>query len=157
MSALLIEEWAFVPGVFGAVLLVSSLRIPRRSREYELEAKKWEGLKTYLKRFYFRESIKTSLSENLSRFLVYGVVLGLSAKVMKKIAEMIPVEERGMVVPWYVYTEAPSDFSPAGFAESISSLMAAATSTMSSATGTGGGASGGGGGGGGGGSGGGAG
>ncbi len=149
-SAFLIEEWAFVPGVFGGVLLVASFKIPRRSREYELEAKKWMGLKVYLKRFYFRESVRTSLSENLSRFLVYGVVLGLSKKVMKKIAEMIRVEERGTVVPWYVYAGAPSDFSPAGFAESISSLMSAATSTMSSATGTGGGASGGGGGGGGG-------
>jgi len=150
LSAFLIEEWAFVPGVFGAVLLVSSFTIPRRSPEYELEAKKWEGLKKYLKRYFFRESVSRSLQENIGKFMVYGMVLGLSSKVIKSLAEMIPAEQRNQIIPWYIYTGAPSDFSPTGFAESLSSLMSAATSTMSSATGTGGGASGGGGGGGGG-------
>ena len=82
--------------------------------------------------------------------MVYGMVLGLSSKVVQSLAEIIPAEQRNQIIPWYVYSGAPGDFSPAGFAESLSSLMSAATSTMSSATGTGGGASAGGGGGGGG-------
>ncbi|HVP37037.1 MAG TPA: DUF2207 domain-containing protein [Terriglobales bacterium] len=149
-SIYFIEEWAFMTGVFGILLLMLSFTIPRRSPEYELEAKKWEGLKKYLKKYYFRESLSQSLQQNLGRFMVYGMVLGLSSKVIKCLAEMIPAEHRNKVVPWYVYTGAPSDFSPAGFAESLSSLMSTASSTVSSATGTGGGASGGGGGGGGG-------
>jgi uncharacterized membrane protein len=150
LSVFLIEEWAFVPAVFGAVLLILSFTIPRRNPEYELEARKWMGLKKYLKKYYFRESVSHSLPENVGKFMVSGMVLGLSSKVIKNLAEMIPAEQRSQIIPWYVYTGAPSDFSPAGFAESLSSLMSTATSTMSSATGTGGGASGGGGGGGGG-------
>lgn len=150
LSVFLIEEWAFMPGVFGALLMILSFTIPRRSPEYELVAKKWMGLKKYLKKYYFRESVSHSLQENLGKFMVYGMVLGLSSKVIQNLAEMIPAEQRNQIIPWYVYSGAPSDFSPAGFAESLSSLMSAATSTMSSATGTGGGASGGGGGGGGG-------
>ena len=150
LSVFLIEEWAFMPGVFGALLMILPFTIPRRSPEHELEAKKWMGLKKYLKKYYFRESVSQSLQENLGKFMVYGMILGLSSKVIKNLAEMIPAEQRNQIIPWYVYSGAPSDFSPAGFAESLSSLMSAATSTMSSATGTGGGASGGGGGGGGG-------
>jgi len=150
LSVFLIEEWAFMPGVFGALLMILSFTIPRRSPEYELEAKKWIGLKKYLKKYYFRESVSHSLQENLGRFMVYGMVLGLSSKVVQSLAEIIPAEQRNQIIPWYVYSGAPGDFSPAGFAESLSSLMSAATSTMSSATGTGGGASAGGGGGGGG-------
>jgi len=150
LSVFLIEEWAFMPGVFGALLMILSFTIPRRSPEYELVAKKWMGLKKYLKKYYFRESVSHSLQENLGKFMVYGMVLGLSSKVIQNLAEMIPAEQRNQIIPWYVYSGAPSDFSPAGFAESLSSLMSTATSTMSSATGTGGGASGGGGGGGGG-------
>lgn len=150
LSAFLIEEWAFMPGVFGSLLMILSFTVPRRSPEYELEAKKWMGLKKYLKKYYFRKSVSHSLQENLGKFMVYGMVLGLSSKVIKNLAEMIPAEQRNQIIPWYVYGGAPGDFSPAGFAESLSSLMSAATSTMSSATGTGGGASGGGGGGGGG-------
>jgi len=150
LSVFLIEEWAFMPGVFGALLMILSFTIPRRSPEYELEAKKWMGLKKYLKKYYFRESVSHSLQESLGKFLIYGMVLGLSSKVIKSLAEMIPAEQRNQIIPWYVYSGAPSDFSPAGFAESLSSLMSVAASTMSSATGTEGGASGGGGGGGGG-------
>jgi len=62
-------------------------------------------------------------------------------------AELIPKEEYNRVIPWYIYGGDYSDLSPAGFAESLSSLMSTAAATMSSATGTGGGASGGGGGG----------
>ena len=148
LSVFLIEEWAFMPGVFGALLMILPFTIPRRSPEHELEAKKWMGLKKYLKKYYFRESVSQSLQENLGKFMVYGMILGLSSKVIKNLAEMIPAEQRNQIIPWYVYSGAPSDFSPAGFAESLSSLMSAATSTMSSASGTGGGASGGGGGGG---------
>jgi len=147
VSIILIEEWAIVPGASVVILLMLASSIPRRTPEFELEVKKWKALKKYLKKYQFRDSGSRFFLENIGRFLVYGVVLGLPKDVVKKIAEMIPKGEHATFVPWYVYSGAPSDFSPSGLGESLSSLMTAATTTMSSAAGTGGGASGGGGGG----------
>jgi uncharacterized membrane protein len=147
VSAILIEEWAIVPGVSAVVLLILSSSIPRRTPEFELEAKKWMALKRYLKKYQFRDSKSRFFIENIGKFLVYGVVLGLPKEVIKRMGEMIPKGEHGTFVPWYVYSGAPADFSPSGLGESLSSLMTAATTTMSSAAGIGGGASGGGGGG----------
>ncbi|MCJ7577788.1 MAG: DUF2207 domain-containing protein [candidate division Zixibacteria bacterium] len=147
VSAILIEEWAIVPGVSAVVLLILSSSVPRRTPEFELEAKKWKALKRYLKKYQFRDSKSRFFLENIGKFLVYGVVLGLPKEVVKKMAEMIPQGEYSSFVPWYVASHPHADFSPSGFGEALSSLMTAATTTMSSAAGTDGGASGGGGGG----------
>ncbi len=147
VSALLIEEWAVVPGISAGIILIWSLIIPRRTPEFELEAKKWKALKTYLKRYQFRDSNSPFFLDNIGRFLVYGVVLGLSKQVVKQIAGMVPEGRQQTFFPWYVATSPNSSFSSIGFGEALSSLMSAATTTMSSASGTGGGASGGGGGG----------
>jgi uncharacterized membrane protein len=146
-SAILIQEWAIVPAVSAVIIMILSSHIPRRTPEFELEAKKWKALKKYLKKYQFRDSGSRFFLDNIGRFLVYGVVLGLPKEVVKKMAEMIPKGEQATFVPWYAYSGAPADFSPSGLGESLSSLMTAATTTMSSAAGTGGGASGGGGGG----------
>jgi uncharacterized membrane protein len=147
ISIIFIEEWFVIPGISSAIILFWSWFIPRRTPEFELEAKKWGGLKKYLKKYQFRDSASPFFLENVSKFLVYGVVLGLSEKVFKKLAEMVPSDQQSSFFPWYVATHPYADFSPAGFGDAISSLMTAASSTMSSASGTGGGASGGGGGG----------
>jgi uncharacterized membrane protein len=147
VSAILVQEWAIVPAVSAVILLILSSHIPRRTPESELETKKWKALKKYLKKYQFRDSGSRFFLENIGKFLVYGVVLGLPKEVVKKMAEMIPKGEQATFVPWYVYSGAPADFSLSGLGESLSSLMTAATTTMSSAAGTGGGASGGGGGG----------
>jgi uncharacterized membrane protein len=147
VSIFFIQEWAFVGIGSAIVLIILSFLLPRRTPEAELEAKKWLGLRNYLKKYHFRESGSRFLIENIGKFLVYGVVLGLSKDVIKKMGEMIPEGEYGGYVPWYVYSGGRGGFSPSGFAEGLSSLMASATSTFSSASGAGGGASGGGGGG----------
>ena len=147
VSAIYIEEWAIIPAISGVILLIWSLFIPRRTPEFELEAKKWGGLKKYLKKYQFRDSASPFFLENISKFLIYGVVLGLSKEAVKKLAEMIPQGQQSSFFPWYVASHPYADFSPAGFGAALSSLMTAASSTMSSASGTGGGASGGGGGG----------
>jgi uncharacterized membrane protein len=147
ISAIFIEEWAIIPGISGAVLLIWSWFIPRRTPEFELEAKKWGGLKKYLRMYQFRDSTSPFFLENISKLLIYGVVLGLSKEVVKKMAAMVPQGQQSSFFPWYVATHPHGDFSPAGFGDALSSLMTAASSTMSSASGTGGGASGGGGGG----------
>ncbi|KPL00919.1 MAG: hypothetical protein AMJ91_02610 [candidate division Zixibacteria bacterium SM23_73_3] len=147
VSAILIEEWAIAPGISAFMLLVLSSFLPRRTPEFELEAKKWKALKKYLKKYHFRDSGSRFFIQNIGKFLVYGVVLGLSQEVIKKMAEMIPEGEHSSYVPWYAASHPYADFSPAGFGKALSSLMTAASATMSSAAGTGGGASGGGGGG----------
>lgn len=144
VSVLFIEEWAVVPGIGAGMVLICSLIIPRRTPEFELETKKWKALKTYLKRYEFRDSGSPFFLENIGRFLVYGVVLGLSKEAIKKIGEMIPQGQQSNFFPWYTASHPYADFSPSGFGEALSSLMIAASSTMSSASGTGGGASGGG-------------
>jgi uncharacterized membrane protein len=147
VSVLLIEGWAVVPGISAGIVLIWSLFIPRRTPEFELEAKKWKALKTYLKRYEFRDSGSPFFLDNIGRFLVYGVVLGLSKEAIKKIGAMIPQGQQSTFFPWYIASHPYADFSPTGFGEALSALMTTATSTMSSASGTGGGASGGGGGG----------
>jgi uncharacterized membrane protein len=146
-SAILIQEWAIVPAVSAVIIMILSSHIPRRTPEFELEAKKWKALKKYLKKYQFRDSGSRFFLDNIGKFLVYGVVLGLPKEVVKKMAEMIPKGEQATFIPWYAYSGAPADFSLSGLGESLSSLMTTATTTMSSAAGTGGGASGGGGGG----------
>jgi len=147
VSAILIGTWAFVPGASAFILMILSSLIPRRTPEFELEAKKWNALKKYLKKYHFRDSGSRLFLENIGKFLVYGVILGLSSQVIKRMAEMIPEGEHSSYVPWYAANHPHADFSPTGFGEALSSLMTTASSTMSSAAGTGGGASGGGGGG----------
>jgi uncharacterized membrane protein len=147
VSIILIEEWAIVPGASVVILLMLASSIPRRTPEFELEAKKWRALKRYLKKYQFRDSGSRFFLENIGNFLVYGVVLGLPKEVVKKMAEMIPQGQYSSFVPWYVASHPHADFSPSGFGEALSSLMTTATAAFSSAAGTGGGASGGGGGG----------
>ncbi len=147
LSVISIGAWAIVPGISAVVLMIVSGFIPRRTPESELEVTKWKGLRKYLKKYHFRDSGSRFFLENIGRFLAYAVVLGLSAEVIKKMAELIPEGQQSTYVPWYAANHPHADFSPAGFGEALSSLMTAATTTVSSASGTGGGASGGGGGG----------
>jgi uncharacterized membrane protein len=147
LSVILIGAWALVPGISAVVLMIASGFIPRRTPESELEVAKWKGLRKYLKKYHFRDSDSRFFLENIGRFLAYGVVLGLSAEVIKRMAELVPEGQQSTYVPWYAVNHPHADFSPAGFGEALSSLMTAATTTVSSASGTGGGASGGGGGG----------
>jgi uncharacterized membrane protein len=147
VSAILIGVWAVVPGLSSFVIMIFSSFIPRRTPKFELEAKKWKALKKYLKKYHFRDSGSRFFLENIGRFLVYGVILGLPAEVIKKMAEVIPEGKQTSYVPWYVAGHPHADFSPTGFGAALSSLMTAATTSMSSAAGTSGGASGGGGGG----------
>jgi uncharacterized membrane protein len=147
LSVILMGAWALVPGISAVVLMILSGFIPRRTPEFELEVKKWKGLRKYLKKYHFRDSDSRFFLENIGRFLAYAVVLRLSAEVIKRMAELIPEGQQSTYVPWYTAHHPHADFSPAGFGEALSSLMTAATTTVSSASGTGGGASGGGGGG----------
>jgi uncharacterized membrane protein len=147
ISTIFFEEWAVVSGAMAILIFILSFIIPRRNPEAELEVKKWKALKKYLQKYNFLKERRDSFIENVSSYLVYGVVLGLASKIIKRMVEMVPEEKQAQVWYWYGYYGGHGEFAPSGLGDAISSLVTQATSTMSSASGTGGGASGGGGGG----------
>jgi len=148
ISAFLYGIWAVILGGASACVCVLSLFIPHRIKEGEMYARQWKALKRYLAKYHYRSVDKKSLLSRIDEYLVYGVVLGLSEKVFKELAALIPIEEFQRYVPWYLYQGAGSrGFSPDAFASAFSSMVATTTSAMSTAAGAGGGASAGGGGG----------
>ena len=147
-AAFLVEEWALLLGAMTLFVFILSFVIPRRMREAELEAQQWKGVKRYLHKYHFREADRGELLKDIDRYLVYGVVLAVTPKVTKVLAECIPADQYAAIVPWYAYSAMRGDtMSPAAFGEAISSVVASVSTTMSSAAGAGGGASSGGGGG----------
>jgi uncharacterized membrane protein YgcG len=146
--AIFLGPWGIVLGGVGVVVTILSAFIPHRTAEGETKAKHWKAVGKYLKTYEFRNTNRQSLLAQVSDYLVYGVVLGLSTKFYKEIAALIPEQAHATYVPWYIYRgTGTAGFSPEAFGEAFSSMVATTTSTMSSAAGTGGGASGGGGGG----------
>ncbi|MBD3373563.1 DUF2207 domain-containing protein [candidate division KSB1 bacterium] len=139
--AVLFGFWLLLPAALGFIFLFASLAIPQRSLKGERLWRQWKGLEKYLKKYHFRSQTRQHLLQNMDRYLVYGVVLGLSKKLTEELASFIPQDQVAHIIPWYVVHG--SGFSPASFAPAFSSMV----STMSSSSGTGGGASVGGGGG----------
>ena len=147
-AALVFGIMAVILVMASAAVFVLGLFVPHRTAEGETVARRWGGLKKYLRRYQFREAGNEGLLSRISDYLVYGVVLGVGDKVYKELAVHIPATDHAIYVPWYVYHGGTAGgFSPASFGAAFSSMVATVTSTMSTATGTGGGASGGGGGG----------
>jgi uncharacterized membrane protein YgcG len=148
VAALLIGAWAMILAPAAVIVMVTSFFIPHRTREGETQAKQWGALKKYLKKYEFRGASRPDFLAQISDYLVYGVVLGLSTKFYEEMAARIPEGEHGVYFPWYVYHgRSAAGFSPASFGTAFSAMVATATSAMSTASGAGGGASAGGGGG----------
>jgi uncharacterized membrane protein len=147
-AGFLVGTWAAALIVVGGAILVLSFIIPHRTAEGEQKAVHWKAVQRYLKKYEFRSADRSSLLEQISDYLVYGVVLGLSTKIYEELASYMPEGRQAAFVPWYVYAGGGrGGFSPAAFGQAFSSMVATATSSMSTAAGTGGGASAGGGGG----------
>jgi len=144
----LFGPWGAILGAVGLVVLLLSLLIPHRTAEGETKAKQWKAVQKYLRTHEFRNTDRQHVLNQISEYLVYGVVLGLATKYYKELAAYIPEGQHSTFVPWYVYHgHGSGQFSPEAFGQAFSSMITTTTSTMSSASGTGGGASGGGGGG----------
>lgn len=140
--------WAIVLGAASVAVFILCFLTPHRTQEGETLARHWKALKRYLQKYHYRSMDKGSLLHRIDEYFVYGVVLGLGAKIFKELAAYIPAEEYQRYVPWYVYHGVGTrSFSPEAFASAFSTMVVTATSSMSSASGTGGGASAGGGGG----------
>ena len=146
-AILLFGPWALILLGAGVLTLLSSLAIPHRTPEAELETRRWKALKNYLQRGHYAP-LGSSLSANIDRYLVSAVVLGLSKKHLESLAAQVPSHTLHSSVPWYaMHATTGSSSSPAAFAGAFSAMVATAGSTTSSAAGTGGGATSGGGGG----------
>jgi uncharacterized membrane protein len=147
-AGIYLDVWAVLPMVTGAVIVALSFMIPQRTEAGQALALKWKAVQKYLKKYEFRSADRSDLLANISNYLVYGVVLGLSTRIYEELAAYMPEGRQRTFVPWYVYpTGGRGGFSPAAFGQAFSAMVATTTSSMSTAAGTGGGASGGGGGG----------
>jgi uncharacterized membrane protein len=140
--------WAVILGVSAAVVFVSSFLIPHRTREGEMIAREWRGLRRYLKKYHYRAESRSALLPRIDDYFVYGLVLGVGQNIFKELVGFIPAEAHHTYIPWYIYHgTGTGTFTPDAFASAFSSMIATTTSAMSTASGAGGGASGGGGGG----------
>jgi uncharacterized membrane protein len=139
---------AITPFATGFTLLIITLATYRVARPYVDQYAQWKALRRYLQKYKFVPADRSKLTDNLSRCLVYGMVLGLTSKRIKELVGLVPGDQCAVIFPWYLYhgTFAPENFGTA-FGEAVSSMVTVAGSTFSSATGAGGGASAGGGGG----------
>jgi uncharacterized membrane protein len=147
LSAFLFGIWGIGLLVAGGAIMMLSLLIPHRTAQGETYARQWMAVRRYLKAFEFRKADRSDLLAQISDYLVYGVVLGLSTKIYEQLASLLPEGQQSTYVAWYVYSGGRGGFSPAAFGSAFSSMIQTATSSMSTASGAGGGASAGGGGG----------
>jgi len=136
--------WGFILALSSLAVFILSMFIVHRTREGEQLTKVWKSLKKYLYKHHYRSADKELILDWIDDYLVYGVVLGLSKKVIKDLAEFIPPDHQTRYIPWFIYHGHPGTaFSSSAFAASFSASVAATSSAMSSAAGAGGGAAGG--------------
>lgn len=143
VSIPLFEVLAVIPLVTAVLIFVGALLIDHRTLEGEVLFRKWRALKKYLKETSAISSDEKWLN-NIEGFLVYSVILGISGKALKKLAESLTPEQAAQFIPWYIVIH---NNPTGGIGEAFSAMSASTASALSSATGAGGGASGGGGGG----------
>jgi uncharacterized membrane protein len=115
---------------------------------YEAEtAQKLDRLKSfrdYLKRFQQNYQKYGADWQQIDKFLVYAVALGLTGAQMKPLMEMVERERGSNVFPWFIYH---NGHAATGVSLAMISMVDLAATAMSSASGAGGGAAAGGGGG----------
>ena len=141
-SAFLFGPAAIILGAAALVHFVLSFIIAHRTETGERLARHWKALKRYLQKTRFREADSGKILHRLDDYFVYAATFGLYKKVFKELAALIPAEEHGQYIPWYVYHgSGKGGFSPEHFASSFSAMVATTTSAMSTASGAGGGAS----------------
>ena len=124
--------------IAGAILFGLSFIILRYTKDVKLLKAKLTALKQYLSKYYFKKDAG-NLQASIEKFLIYGVALGISSKVMKELLTTVPEWQSSGYFVWYA--GAIGHGSPAGFAEAVSSMVSAASTTMGTAAGVGGGAS----------------
>jgi len=141
---ILYGPWGFILTIASLLVFVLSTFIAHRTREGEYLARQWKSLKKYLQKHHYRKAESGYILDRIDEYLIYSVVLGITQKTLKELAEFIPSDNHAAYIPWFIYHgHAGGAFSTASFAASFSASVAATTSAMSSAAGAGGGAAGG--------------
>ena len=138
--------WTAILGGCMLLVLTLSFLIPHRTEEGERLAQNWKALKRYLLRYHYRTADASMLMDRLDEYFIYGVVLGMTTRITKELAALVPADRAAHIIPWYAYHGSSAGFSPDAFATSFGAMVASTTAAMSSAAGVGGGASAGGGG-----------
>ncbi len=141
---ILYGPWGFILTFSSLAIFVLSVLIIHRTKEGEQLARKWKSLKKYLNKHRYHSADKELILDWIDDYLVYGIVLGVSQKIIKDLVEFIPPDNQSRYIPWFIYHgHSGAPFSSASFAAFFSASVAATTSAMSSAAGAGGGAAGG--------------
>ncbi len=132
--------------VSATIALFLSFLILRYTPEMKLRKRQWSALRRYLKKYYFLSEPNQDWIQQVDRYLVFALALGVGKKAIARMMEVLSLEQQSHYFPWFVYPSG-AYATPAEFATAVVSMVSVATSSVSSAAGAGGGASAGGGGG----------
>jgi hypothetical protein len=125
------------PGVVaiiaGFVCLLSSLAILRMTPEAKLQRKKLQAFRRYLKDYH--QQSRVGVGERIGEYLVYGLALGVDAKVIERLFGSLSKDDRATYLPWYVQHHGTA--SPAEFAHAMTAVVTATTAVVNSSAGAG--------------------
>jgi uncharacterized membrane protein len=118
--------------------------ILRFTRETASKLDRLHGFRDYLKRFSQNYQRQGANWQQIDKYLVYAIALGLATKQIKPLFEVVEHERGAGAFPWFIYSGGNAS---TGFSSAMSAMVDAVGASMSSASGAGGGAAAGGGGG----------
>jgi len=118
--------------------------ILRFERETAGKLDRLQGFRDYLKRFSQNYQRDGADWQQVDKFLIYAIALGLASKQIKPLFEVVERERGNGVFPWFIYSGSNGS---TGISSAMAAMVDAVGASMSSASGAGGGASAGGGGG----------
>jgi len=112
--------------------------ILRFERETAGKLDRLQGFRDYLKRFSQNYQRDGANWQQVDKFLVYAIALGLASKQLKPLFEIVERERGNGVFPWFIYSGGNGS---TGIGSAMAAMVDAVGTTMSSASGAGGGAS----------------
>jgi hypothetical protein len=140
--------WAFGSGLAGAVMLLGSPAIRRRSQRGADDLQQWKGFRRFLLDFSQMPKAELPAVVMWEHYLVYAIPLGVADRVIDQLGRIYTAEELARSPGLRVWTgPSGSSSSRGGLAAlaTFTTVLSSATSSASSGSGRGGGFSGGGG------------
>ena len=67
--------WSIISGLTALLILGLSTVVVKRSQIGEIEYRKWDGYKKYIKNYPFKNKGDDDLIDNISDYLLYGIIL----------------------------------------------------------------------------------
>ena len=136
--------WMAIPMVLAFILMLISVSMIKRTHEGERVYQSWNAFRNYLKNRNYRNEDATIDKEELNKYLIFGVALGLSQSQYKKLTNDLEGISKKDDFPWIIGF---MHISQHGLGSGISGIVTNAGNTIGSASGAGGGGTAGGGGG----------